>query len=79
MFGKKKQVAAAKPQPKPNAAVYLVKEINRLNRSDNYMYVYGMLCFAFDFQLITYEERQALGQKLKERASELAAEEKAKR
>ena len=74
MFGKKK--AAAAELPKKNAAAYIVDQINRMAKSDNYMFVYGMICFAYDFDLITIEERQALDSKCREKASELLQKEK---
>lgn len=67
------------PQPKRNAAVYIVEQIERMAGSNNYMYVYGMICFAYDFNLITLEERKALDSKCREYASELLKKEKAQK
>ena len=74
MFGKKKAA-----EPKQNAAAYIVNQIDTMAGSNNYDMVYGMLCFAYDFQMIDFKERQALGDKLRERASELAEKEKAEK
>lgn len=78
MFGKKK-AAAAEPKPKLNAAVYIVKQINEMKHSNINSMIYGMLCFAFDFQLIDIKERQALGDMLHEKTMKLMEIEKAKK
>lgn len=74
MFGKKK--AAAAELPKKNAAAYIVDQINRMAGSNNYMFVYGMIYLAYDFDLITIEERQALDSKCRDKANELLQKEK---
>ena len=44
---------------------------------ENYMFVYGMICFAFDMGLITYEERQYLSEIARSKANEIREQEKA--
>jgi hypothetical protein len=77
MFGKKK--VAADPKPQKSAIEYINKAIDTMSKSDNYDMVYGMLCFATDFEFINFKERQELADKLREKANELRKAERAQK
>ena len=66
-------------KPKKNAAAYIVEQINSMAGSNNYMFIYGMICFAYDFDLLTFEERKALDDKARDYANELLQKEKAEK
>lgn len=83
MFGKKKAVAAPAPVDEKKmlhdkAMEYINSSIDRMAQSSNWDMFYGMLCLAFDLGIISYEERQALDKKNRDKAAELREQEKLK-
>ena len=92
MFGRKNVAAPAAATKEAwaaglNSAAFsaLVKEINEMRQSANYSMIYGAICFAFelglfsDYELITIEQRQALGEMLRAQTAALKEQEQAQK
>ena len=89
MFGKKKKPSVSaeeivlelieeKVRLHDKAIEFINKEIDRMSQSSNYDMFYGMISFAFNMEIISVEERQALADKNRAKAAELREVEKAK-